>query len=65
MPCCFTHRAADFADSVSTLPFQPIPEKLGTLEQILTFTNKNKYLPVLNLEQKLEQAGTDLEQKNS
>ena len=63
MPCCFTLRAKDFASLVPTLPFQPLPKKLGTLEQNLVFTRKNNDLTILNLEQKLEQAGTDLEQQ--
>jgi hypothetical protein len=48
---------------VPTLLFQPLPKKLGTLEQNSTFLNKNNDLPILNLEQNLEQVGTDLEQQ--
>jgi hypothetical protein len=59
----FTLRAKDFADLVPTLLFQSLPKKLGTLEQNLTFINKNNDLAILNLEQNLEQVGTDLEQQ--
>jgi hypothetical protein len=61
----FTLRAKDFADSVPTLLFQSLPKKLGTLEQNLTFLNKNNDLAILNLEQNLEQVGTDLEQQGA
>lgn len=60
----FTIRAA----SLRSPDFYPSPlpylEKLGTLEQNLTFSLFIKDLAFLNLEQNLEQLGTDLEQRH-
>lgn len=58
----FTIRAASLRSPDFYPLFQSLPKKLGTLEQNLTFSLFIKDLPILNLEQNLEQVGTDLEQ---
>ncbi len=57
-----THRGADFPDLVFTPLPLPYLEKRGTLEQIYTIPLQNNDLPILNLEQNLEQVWNNVEQ---
>jgi hypothetical protein len=57
-----TIRDDDFLDLVFTPPPLPYLEKLGTLEQICTIPLQNNDLPILNLEQNLEQVWNNVEQ---
>ena len=57
-----TIRAAYSLDLVFTPPPLPYLEKRGTLEQICTIPLQNNDLPILNLEQNLEQVWNNVEQ---